>query len=210
MVDSGSEERAQVKGAVIILAVEKVRKLIAQGDVSQAELAGRFDPDELRLFEHTPVLTRFYTCVFYCRCLELLRDIEGDGQDRHLVELGAENAKRMFESNRYQQLDYVQRMDLEGMSDPEERSAAYGRALRLMNSMAAGVYKVVDHAIVPDPDHPLRFAVEITHAEDMGDSMLWVSQGFRNQLAAEHGHADLWYWERPEKDRALLRMNRDP
>ncbi len=63
--------------------------------------------------------------------------------------------------------------------------------------------------MIEDPENPLRWIIHHSEAEDYPEALCWTSQGFCNRMAEEHGHPDLWYWERQRVDLVELRMNRE-
>ena len=52
--------------------------------------------------------------------------------------------------------------------------------------------------------------MEVTEARDFPDPLAWASCGFSNELSRVQSQPDLWTWERPEPDRIVFRMTRDP
>jgi len=60
-----------------------------------------------------------------------------------------------------------------------------------------------------DPDHGGRYLIEVTEAKDFPEVLCWTSDGFVNQMGAQHrSEGDLWRWERPRIDLIVFRMTR--
>lgn len=61
----------------------------------------------------------------------------------------------------------------------------------------------------PDPDHPMRYCIEVSDAADFPDTLAWRSDGLVNHMATQHGTPDLWTWTRPRQDLIVFRMTRE-
>ena len=94
-------------------------------------------------------------------------------------------------------------------ADPQLRFAAFGRDLRLLTSLHGSILNFGQQTARVDPGRADRYLIEITDAAPLPESLCWTTDGFVNRMASEHGHADLWRWERPTRELIVFRMLRD-
>jgi hypothetical protein len=197
-----------IKGSVFASVVEDVRKLLARGDVSRQAALRWLQPDDLTLLEGEVFVSHWYDIRIYSRLSELLRDVEGDGDNEFLREKGRETARRLLEAGLYAQLEYLQRAGVSKATDSRERTEAFGRDLRLLTTLSGSILNFSRWLPKPDPDRADRYVIEVSDAKDMPEALCWRSDGFVNEMAQNHGDKDLWTWERPRQDLVLFRMTR--
>jgi hypothetical protein len=197
-----------VKGAVLEIEVEAVRKLVAAGGISRAELERRLQPEDLALLDRPVFASGWYNIGILTRFIELLRDVEGDGSNEYLLRHGAQLVSGMIRSRLYQQLDYLKTTQLEKATEAHERFLAFGRDLRRLTSLSASVYNFSRWQTVVDEEFGDRYVLEISEAAPFPPVWLWLNQGGINRMAEEHGTRNLWRWERPRPDLIRYRMDR--
>jgi len=202
------EKRPSIKGRVFGPALEDVEKCLADGRIGRHELGRWLQPSDLALLGRPVDPTDWYDVKVYGRVLALLRDVEGGGSPEYLRQRGARTAERLLEAGLYQQLEYLKRMALNQLPDPQERYRAYGRDLRVLTTISASILNFAHWEPRPDPDFELRYRIEVSDAADAPDELGWTSEGFVNRMARQHGDPDLWRWERPRRDLILFRMIR--
>lgn len=201
-------EVPSIKGSVFSHCVEKLLKLISAGKISWKELPGRLEPGDIEILKSPVQPTRWYDIRIYERILLLNRDVMGDGSNELLLEWGAKSAERLIRGGIYQQLDYLNRMQVGKEADAQARFLAFGRDLRLLASLTSSVLNFLTTEVKVDPDQHDRYLIEYSGAAACPEVFFWTNQGFINRMAAEHGHPDLWKWERTSPDRVVYRMTR--
>jgi len=201
--------RAGIKGSVFGGHAEILNKGLADGSVRRSRAERIFEPHELALVTGPLIDARFYDIDLYGRMLDLLRDELGDGDNQYLIDAGRRTAERLLASGIHQQFDYLKRTQHRQRDDAKERSAAFGRDLRLLATITRSILNFAKSEIVPDPDHALRWMIRHTEAEPYPEALCWTSQGFSNRMAEEHDDVDLWYWQRPTPDVVIFRMRKD-
>jgi hypothetical protein len=139
---------------------------------------------------------------------ELLRDTEGGGSNEYLRERGRQTARRLLEAGLYQQLEYLHATQLKRAKDPRARFEAFGRDLRLLNTLSASILNFSKWESKPDPERQDRYVIEVSEARDFPEVLCWRSDGFVNEMATEHGEPDLWRWERAAPALVVFRMVR--
>lgn len=203
---SGSEPIPSIKGSVFASVVEDVAKARAEAGPG-LDLARWLLPEDLALLDEEIVISRWYDIRCYTRMNELLRDIVGEGGNEYLRERGRHTARRLLEAGLYAQLEYTTRAAV-ATAKPEERFEAFGRDLRLLTTISASILNFSRWEPSVDADHGDRYRIDVVDAEDFPEVLCWRSDGFVNEMAALHGDADIWRWERPERERIVFRMVR--
>lgn len=198
-----------IKGSVFATAVEDVNKLLAEGQVSRAEASRWLLDAEFGLLEQEIRVASWYDVRSYHNLNRLLRDVEGGGSNEYLREKGRATARRLGEMGLYSQLEYLQRTRVAGAHGQQERFDAFGRDLSRLNTLSASIYNFSKWKGRPDPDHPLRYVLEVTEAGPFPETALWRSDGFINEMAKQHNRDSLWTWERPRPDLILFHMTGD-
>jgi hypothetical protein len=108
----------------------------------------------------------------------------------------------------YQQLEYLKRMRLGELDDPQERFLTFGRDLRLLASITSTLLNFGRPEVKVDPEHADRYVIEVSEASVYPDALGFATQGFNNRMAEEHGHPDLWRYQRVGPDLVRQRMTR--
>jgi len=201
-------EVPSIKGGVFSLAVEDLSKLVEADEISQEELARRLWPEDLEYLDQAVPTTAWYPIGSYARILTLLRDVEGGGSNDYLRRRGARSAEILLQAGLYQQLEYLKRTQLEQQNDPRDRFLAFGRDLRLLNTLSSSILSFAHWESKPDPEWDDRYVIEVSEAHDFPDVLCWTSDGFVNQMATRHGEPYLWRWDRERQDLIVFRMVR--
>ncbi len=126
---------------------------------------------------------------------ELLRDVEGAGDNEYLRESGRKMGRRLLEAGFYAQLEYLKRTELRSAA-AGARFEAFGRDLRKLNTLSASILNFSTWAAQPDPQRKDRYWLDVTDARHFPEVLCWRSDGFVNEMAKEHGERDLWSWRR--------------
>jgi hypothetical protein len=198
-----------IKGTVFTVVVEDTKKLLEGGQVSRRDAGRWLPPEDLALLDQPISISAWYDIRSYTRMSELLREIAGNGSNEYLRQLGRQTARRLLEAGLYAQLEYLSRVEVLRTQDGPARAAAFGRDLRILNTMSASILNFSKWGHRPDPDHAGRWFIEITEARDFPEVLAWRSDGFVNEMAARHGGEDLWTWSRVAPDHIRFRMIRD-
>lgn len=199
-----------IKGSIVLGHAEVLKKYLADEQPPQRVLEQAFEPGEIELLTGPIDSISWYDVAMYGRLLLFLRDHVGEGRNEYLVAAGRRSAERLLESGLHQQFEYLSRVQVNEKTDKYERHEAFGRDLRLLSTIAGSILSFAQSAVIPDPDHALRWVIRHSNAAAYPEPLCWTSQGFNNRMAEEHGAPELWYWERPQPDIVQFRMNREP
>lgn len=199
-----------IKGSVMSGVVENVAKLLSRGEIRREELERKLEPGDLALLDQQILASQWFDIRSYDRMNRLLLDVEGHGDVEYLREQGRKTAQRLMEGGLYAQLEYLGRTQVAARTDPEARFEAFGRDLRLLNTLSASILSFSRWTYSIDGEYERRYRIDVLDAEDMPESLCWRSEGFMNGMAATHGHGDLWRWDRSVRDHVAYRMTRSP
>jgi len=198
-----------IKGSVFSGVVDDVKKLLASGRASRRDAARWLQPGDFALLETPIVISSWYDIQAYARMGELLREIEGEGSNEYLRNVGRQTARRLLDAGLYSQLEYLHRTEVANAITGPERVSAFGRDLRLLTTLSASILNFSRWTARPDPQQAARYRIEVTEAKDFPEVLAWRSDGFVNEMANQHGDPDMWTWERVAADRIVFRMIRD-
>jgi len=96
-----------IKGSVFVRVVEDIAKLTAVGTLSRNELKRKIPPEDLALLDQPVTASGWYDVQAYGRLLEILKDVEGDGEDEYLRQRGVRSAELLLDAGFYQQMEYL-------------------------------------------------------------------------------------------------------
>lgn len=199
-----------IKGSAVTRLIEDVAKLLSSGALSRAEAGRWLVPEDFALLEREVVISSWYDVRCYARLSQLLLDVEGHGDPEYLRLRGRHTAQRLLESGLYSQFEYLQRIGTSRPRDPDAAVAAFGRDLRMLTTMSGSMFNFTRWTSRPDPEFARRHRLEVSEARDFPEVLCWSTDGFVNQMAAQHrGSPDLWTWKREAADRIVFRMTAD-
>jgi hypothetical protein len=108
---------AAIKGSAMASIVGDLRSLESRGGISAATLEKHLRPEDMKLLRGKLELTAWYPIDSYERMLELLFDVEGQGDTAYLQKRGRIVAQRFAESGLHPQMGLADRLDI-GAQDP--------------------------------------------------------------------------------------------
>jgi hypothetical protein len=206
--------KPSVKGSIFKGVIDDLARLIEEGRISADEIDAKLAAEDLAFLETEINPAAWYPIESYGRLMQALGEIEGGGKDTYFVERGRASARRLMASGLYQQLAFLSRWD-EAIGSVRSNSSAliesYARNLRMVMSMASGIYNVGKWTVEPDPEHPGRVCIAVREASLYSEPMRLAIEGFLNECAgaAREGLTHLHTSERPAPDVMRFRMTRD-
>jgi hypothetical protein len=202
-------EKPSIKGAAIDETIEDVRKLLVKGELSQREIEARLRPEDLAVLEQPAIIpSKWYDVELYRRLAELLRDAVGGGCNEFVRQRGFQKGKKLIDAGLYQQMEYLGRSQLTRELDSKARFEAYGRDLKLFVTLSGSLVNFCRWSVARDPDHEDRYRIELRDAADYPEVLCWATEGLIDAMAAHHGLAGLWRYERVAPDFIVFRMLR--
>jgi hypothetical protein len=197
-----------IKGSVFAGVVEDVKKLLVAGAVSVEEADRWLEPGDHKLLASPISISSWYDIRAYTRMNELLRDVEGGGDNQYLRERGRETARRLLESGLYAQLEFLHRVEVVSAKGRRARFDAFGRDLRKLATISGSILNFSRWTAAPDAGHEGRYRIDVTEAAHFPEVLCWRSDGFVNEMGTRHGEDDLWGWECIASDHIVFRMLR--
>jgi hypothetical protein len=198
-----------IKGLLLALDVEDVKALVRSGRLTRVELARRLAPRVLTLLDQPIQNGLWYDVEVDVQLLEILKEVSGKG-DECLVARGAEAARKLHAAGLYQQFEYLSRMQLARESDPDARSRAFGRDMRILTTLSASSFNFGRWTTTEDAERPGCFRIDIADALAFPEPFCWTTLGYMNWISAQAGLPDLSRFTRPAPDRVVFRMTRRP
>ena len=200
-----------IKGLVFRASIECLQRHVREGNVLPEDLDESLSRDDRILLDQPIVDCAWYPIECYVRINELLLDVVGKGDPAFLEGLGRANAHHLIDCRIYMQLQYLAKAEVTTADGPDARSAAFGRDLVVISSLQSSILNFSRVVLQRDPVHPLRWVCEVSDATHYPTVYAHRARGFKNEMARRRQEqSDLWLWERPEADRVIWRMVRDP
>jgi len=205
-----------IKGAVFGGIVEHLIRLRDEGKIDAGELELRLGREGMGCLEEKIQPASWYPIKVYGRMRELLQDVEGRGRDQYTIDAGAASARRLIESGRYPQLDYLKRwkepvptghLDV----DHETQTALFRQQMVLIRTIHDSLFNFGSQKLVPDPEFPRRLQLETWDDGLMPHVCRLAILGFWNEMSLQWSgrrQPDLWYIVE-HADHYVLRMTRD-
>src|SRR5262245_4304183 len=97
------------KGSIVVGAVTSLRSLRRNGRIRDEQLTARLSAAALGLLEQKIDIGRWYPMSLFVELVDFEWEVVGGRDPEYARRAGALSAERLFESGRYQQLDFVQR-----------------------------------------------------------------------------------------------------
>jgi len=204
-------QEPSIKGVIVHGVVERLREHLECETISRDELEVRLEKADLELLDEKIIQQVWYPIASYERIAELALELEGGPREETCIRSGERDARRMIDAGLYKQLESLERMsDAASQSTAEESFQALGRLLRVTMSLSKAIYNFGNWSVVPDPEHPRRYRVEVTDAGPLPEVVVIGTVGFLNECsrAARSDQPIRWSVARPRPDLVIYRMNR--
>jgi hypothetical protein len=107
---------AAIKGSAMASIVGDLHSLESRGGISSETLGERLQPEDIHLLRSELEPTAWYPIDSYERMLELLFDVEGQGDVGYLQKRGRIVAQRLAESGLHPQMRLADRLDIGAQS----------------------------------------------------------------------------------------------
>jgi len=186
-----------VKGSLVLGATVAVRRMRERGRVSGEKLEARLSASALELVDQKIEMARWYPIGAFCELIEVAWDVEGRRQPSYLERQGAASADRLFDSNRYQQLEFAER------SGKVETQQQLIRQARLIATVTGTFYDFLEVDVNLDSD---GLCIVYGNARAFGDPLIHTTVGFMNQVNVRQGSKRRWSGSRTRPDEVRFRM----
>jgi hypothetical protein len=187
----------QVKGALVFGAVVAARRLRDGGRLSHEVLEARLSKAALELIDAKVEVARWYPVQPFCELIELGWDVVGKRDPRYLEKAGAISADQLFDSNRYQQLEFAQR------AVKVQTRKQLIRQARLITTITGTFYDFLDVRVALDAD---ELTIVYGNAVSFGEPLVHTTVGFKNQINIRQGSKMRWTGRRTRPDEVRFTM----
>jgi len=132
--------------------------------------------------------------------LDDLGTLFSDRDPEYARKSGAIGAHRLFESKRYQQLDYAQR------AGRAENREALVRQSKLITTVTAMLYNFLEVSVGIAPERPDELSIVYANASEFTEPLRFTTEGFMNAINEAQGSSRRWTSERTAPDRVVFRL----
>jgi hypothetical protein len=188
------------KGSIVVGAVASLRHLRKSGRVSAEQMAARLSGAALALLEEKVDIGRWYPMNAFAELVEFEWDVVAGRDPEYARKSGARGAERLFQSGRYQQLDFAQRA---GRAESRE---ALVRQSKLITTVTAMLYNFLEVKVGIDPDRPNELQIVYANAAEFTEPLRYTTEGFMNAINEAQGSSRRWTSVRTAPDRVVFRL----
>ena len=186
-----------VKGALVVGAVVAARRLRDGGRLRPEVLEARLSKQALELIDQKIEVARWYPVALFCELIDLGWEVVARRNPAYLEEAGAQSANELFDTNRYQQLEFAQRAGKVYSRKQLMRQA------RLITTVIGTFYDFLDVQVAVEED---GLVIVYGNARAFGDPLIHTTVGFKNQINVRLGSKMRWSGKRTQPDKVRFSM----
>ena len=186
-----------VKGSLVVGAAVAARRLRDRGRISSEALEARLSAEALELLDQKIEVARWYPIAAFCELIKLAWEVDGRSQPSYLERQGAASADWLFDSKRYQQLDFAER------SGKVETQTQLIRHARLIATVTGTFYNFLRVDVELEAD---GLCIYYRNANAFGDPLVHTTVGFMNQVNVRQGSARRWTASRSRREEVRFLM----
>jgi len=191
---------ACAKGSIVVGAVASLRHLRSSGQVTADQMAARLSGDALTLLEGKIDIGRWYPMGVFAELVDFEWDLVAGRDPEYARKSGAKGAQRLFQSRRYQQLDYAQRAGRAGNRE------ALVRQTKLITTVTAMLYNFLEVSVGIAPERPDELSIVYANAAEFTEPLRFTTEGFMDAINEAQGSSRRWTSERTAPDRVVFRL----
>ena len=178
-----------VKGAMLLPSVVMVRHARDQGKIPQAELS-RLGAETLGLLDKKINLAQWYPMGHFTELLDLDWTLFGDRAPEYMRRSGEQSATAMARHERYQQLEYIKRVDR------PKSTAQLISQVRLTSSITLSYYNFMEVMVRVHPERQNVLQIIYSNTDPFPEALRYSTEGFMNELNRVRGSERKWSSER--------------
>ena len=190
-----------VKGTLLGGVAVNVKRLQGRGRISEETLQTRLAATALALLAEKVDPGRWYPLAAYRELVDLLWEVEGNSDPDYMREKGRAWAARLYQSRRYQQLEYSDARA--GEIDSTQEAVRQGR---LIASLIQSFWSFVEPRVDLDPDRPNTLRLVLECSADFPEANRYTTEGFLNHMVERSGGKQRASSERPSPHRLVFRL----
>ena len=192
---------ASAKGSIVVGVVASLRKLHRAGRLSDEQVSARLSGAATELLEQKIEIGCWYPMAAFAELVDLEWDVASQRDPEYARRSGGESARRQFESQRYQQLDFAKRA---GKAESRE---AIVRQAKLITTITATFYNFLSVMVGIDPQRPNELSITYANAAMFSEPLRLSTEGYMNGINAMQGSKRQWTSERVAPDRIVFRLS---
>ena len=194
---------SSVKGLLLGGIAAGVRRLRDEGRISELDLEARLDAKAIELLDQKIEPNTWYPVRPYSQLLDLMWNVEGDGDPEYMRQKGARSAQKLFDSGRYQQLEYSERSE-----KPKTRQEAI-RQGQLIGSVLPAFWNFIEMQIDIDPEDQNCMRLIFNNASEFPEANRYSSEGFMAYIGERSGGSGELTSLRSRPDQIIFRFKLD-
>jgi hypothetical protein len=191
---------SSAKGSIVVGVVASLRKLHRAGRLNDERIAARLSPAAVELLEQKIEIGCWYPMAAFAELVDFEWDVASKRDPEYARRSGVESARRQFESQRYQQLDFAKRT---GKAESRE---AIVRQAKLITTITATFYNFLTVTVGIDGNRPNELSITYANAAMFGEPLRYSTEGYMNGINAMQGSSRQWTSERIAADRIVFRL----
>lgn len=192
--------QACAKGSIVVGAVASLRHLRRSGRVRNAQIEARLSAAALELLEEKIDIGRWYPMSAFAELVDFEWELVAGRDPEYARQSGAKGAQRLFQSGRYQQLDFAQR------TGRVENREALVRQSKLITTVTSMLYNFLEVSVGIDPKRPQELQIVYANATEFTEPLRYTTEGFMNAINEAQGSSRRWTSERTAPDRVVFRL----
>ena len=186
-----------VKGSLMLGSVVTVRRLRDSGRIAPEDLELRLSAQAILLIDEKIEITKWYPIGAFCELLHLDWDVSGNRAPEYMERQGAVSANHMFDSGRYQQLDYAER------SERVESLGGLVAQSRLISSITGALYNFLEFEVQASKE---CLDIVYRNAKAFEEPLMHSTVGFMNQINQRQQSKRAFTAKRLSTDEIRFRM----
>src|SRR5262245_53182148 len=191
---------ACAKGSIVVGAVASLRHHRRSGRIRDEELQARLAAPALALLEEKIDIGRWYPMSAFAELVDLEWDLVAGRDPEYARRAGATGAQRLFQSERYQQLDFAQRT---GRAESREALVRQSKRITTVTSM---LYNFLEVTVGIDPTRPNELQIVYANAAEFTEALRYTTEGFMNAINPAQDSSRYWTSQRTAPDRVVFRL----
>jgi hypothetical protein len=192
---------SSAKGSIVIGAVASLRKLRRSGRIRSGQLSARLSGAALLLLDQKIEFGRWYPMAAFAELVDFEWEVVGARDPEYMRKSGARSAEILFESGRYQQLDFARRA---GKAESRE---ALIRRTKLITTITSTFYNHLEVSVDIDRGSSNELQITYANAAEFNEALRYSSEGFMNGINTLQGSSRRWTSDRTAPDRVMFRLS---
>ena len=191
---------SRAKGSIVLGVVAALRKLRRSGNIEDEQFSARLSGAALSLLGQKIEIGRWYPMAVFAELVDFEWEMAGARDPEYARQSGCKSAEILFQSGRYQQLEFARRA-----GKAESRDALI-RRMKLITTITSTLYNYLEVSVGIDAARSNELQITYDNAAEFNEALRYSSEGFMNGINAIQGSSRRWTSERVAPDRVVFRL----